>query len=211
MYAQRALAIDPDLARAHAALGEIHCVKYEYREAVPEFREAIRLQPDEPSYHDNLSWALGYLTPPDGPASEASAREAIRLSPGFGFAYYHLGRALLAQGKVREAKEAFTYGGELTKSTDTMNLGLGLASLAEGDYAKAADLFDGQANITPLHMVYQAAAWTGQGRKEQALARLTEAVNGGYRDAPFLEWSPWFDPLRSDPRFTKALEVARQR
>jgi len=205
-YARRALEIDPDLARAHGALGELSTVQYMYREAVPEFEAAIRLDPQEPTYHDNLSWALAYQTPPDGPAAERAAREAIRLSPTFAFAYYHLGRALIAQGRLDEARQAFIYGAELGKSQETMALGLGQVSMAEGDYAEALSRFDAYSSPTPLHQVYQAAALAGLKENERSLLLLERAAEDGYGDADFLEATPWFDGLREAPRFKAVME-----
>ena len=209
-YARRARAIDPKLARAHSATGEIHAVRYEYAEAEPWFREAVHLQPDEPSFHDNLSWILTYKTPPEGVEAEAESREALRLSPRFAAAHYHLGRALLAQDRIDEAMESFEYAAELGRASDLGDIGIGQAWLARGDYTRALDTFEGgDGGETPLELVYRATAVTGLGNKDEALTLLERAVEGGYRDLPYLRASRYFDPLRDDPRFEALLSSAQ--
>jgi len=106
-YARRALALDPDLAEAHVAMGTVYSDKYDYNTAAREYRKATELDPDNGYASDQLSWALGYQQPPDAVGAEAAARKAIRLQTSLYPAYYHLGRALLLQKRYDEALAAF--------------------------------------------------------------------------------------------------------
>jgi hypothetical protein len=47
------------------------------------------------------------------------------------------------------------------------------------------------------------------GNKDEALTLLERAVEGGYRDLPYLRASRYFDPLRDDPRFEALLSSAQ--
>ena len=47
--------------------------------------------------------------------------------------------------------------------------------------------------------------YAAQGKKENALAELEKALAAGYRDFAYLDASPYFDSLRSDPRFQSLL------
>ena len=96
-FARRAIATDPELGEAHIALAQTLALRFDYSRAVAEFREATRLEPDNPFAWDLLSWALGYEQPPDAIEAEKAAQEAIRLQPTSAAAQYHLGRALLFQ------------------------------------------------------------------------------------------------------------------
>jgi len=208
-YGRRALEIDPTLARTHAALAEIHAVKYEYPEAVQGYREAIRIEPGEPYYHDSLSWTLAYMTPPDGPGAEREAREALRIDPRLAAAYYHLGRALLVEDRIDEAMEAFRYCDELDNGSNFGALGMAQAYIAKGEFARALGEFDRQSDGSPIGSVYKSAALAGLGKTGQALDLLEQAVKGGYRDGAYLRASAYFAALRSDPRFEKILERAK--
>ena len=135
-FARRALAIDPELADAHAALGRTYALRYDYPRAVEEFRETIRLEPENVLGWTMLSWALGYQQPPDPLEAEKAAREAIRLLPSLPAAQYHLGRALLFQGRYEEATEAFQRSEE-TGTRDFVDLGMAQVSLAQGNHDQA--------------------------------------------------------------------------
>ena len=52
------------------ALGMIAGNRFDYRQAVQEFQEAVRIDPSSPLAWDFLSWALGYQQPPDLPGAE---------------------------------------------------------------------------------------------------------------------------------------------
>ncbi len=209
-YARRAIDLDPGLARAHAALAEVYAAQYRYEEATRHAREAVRLEPGEPSFHDTLSWVLAYRTPPDAIGAEKAARDAIRISPRFAIAYYHLGRALIAQGRLDEAIAAFEYVKVIDRGPSTGDLGLGQAYLAAGEFDRALEKLEAHGLATPLARVYAAAALAGRGDRDRALGMLESAVRDGYRDAPFLAASPLFDALRTDARFDAILAAARR-
>jgi tetratricopeptide (TPR) repeat protein len=55
----RAVALDPDMAEAHNALGELLAASGDLSRAEHEFREALRIEPDLPAAQSNLGHALG--------------------------------------------------------------------------------------------------------------------------------------------------------
>src|SRR5262249_12325301 len=80
-------------------------------EAVTEYREAIRLRPDDAAAH----YGLGNALRDQGRAAEAVAelREAIRLRPDFAEAHCNLGLGLRQQGRFRESLDESRRGHEL--------------------------------------------------------------------------------------------------
>ena len=208
--AQRALAIDPNLAEAHIALGGTYALRYEYARAAEQFREAIRLEPQNNLAWDGLSWALGYEQPPDALEAEKAAREAIRLQPSLPAAHYHLGRALLFQGRYQEATRAFQRAEELG-DPNYANLGMAQVSLAQGDYDQAvAYVLKSFGGKTAINLYWLSAAYAAKGDKEKALATLQKALTAGYRDFAAVDASPHFSSLRSDPRFQQLIRRYRQ-
>jgi non-specific serine/threonine protein kinase len=210
-YAQRALAIDPQLAEGHVALGCTFGYRYDYSRAVGEFREAIRLEPDNAYAWDLLSWALAYLQPPEAAEAEKAARESIGLQPSLIGAYYHLGRALLLQRRFSEAISAFEQARELDSASNIGVLGLGQVYLAQGDYDRAIATFAKllKSRPTPLMQMQLGIAYAARGERERALAEIGGALAIGYRDFAALDTSPHLASLRSDPRFQQL--IARYR
>lgn len=76
-----------------------------FDEAVKEFEEAIRLDPNHAGAHDNL----GCVYQRQGKLDQAICehREALRIAPDFALAYHNLGVAYKAQGRLKEAIECF--------------------------------------------------------------------------------------------------------
>jgi tetratricopeptide (TPR) repeat protein len=73
--------ISPDYAEAHNNLGGVVTLRQRFDEAIPHYREAIRLKPDFAKAHKNLGIAVSE----NGEIDETIAqfREAVRLQPGF--------------------------------------------------------------------------------------------------------------------------------
>jgi serine/threonine protein kinase len=200
-FAQRALAIDPQLAETHMALGTVSADKYDYPRAAREFRTATELDPENSYAWDLLSWALAYEQPPDAAGAEKAARESLRLEPAlYPKTYYHLGRALMFQQRYAEAIAAFEH--SRTDPADSFpDLGLGQVYLAQGDYDKALGALSKSARPAGINYFWLGAAYAAHGDREKALATLQKAFDAGFRDFTALDTSPYFSSLRTDPRF----------
>jgi serine/threonine protein kinase/cytochrome c-type biogenesis protein CcmH/NrfG len=208
--AQRAVAAAPDLVEARLALAYVHGWKYEYAKAAEILREAVRLDPGNSHAWDTLSWVLGYEQPPKAVEAEKAAREAIRLQPSLMIAQYHLGRALLLQGRYEEASKTFEHAAELGEAAYG-DLGAAQIYLAQGNYdAAAARLLKNGEPKEAINSYFLSAAYAGKGDKEKALASLQRTLSLGYRDFAALDASPYFASLRSDPRFQQLIRRYQQ-
>ena len=209
--AQHALALDPELSRAHVAMGQVYAVRYDYARAEEELREAIRLKSDDPWTWDMLSWVLGYQQPPDARGAEQAGREAIRLEPNSPSAFYHLGRALLCQRRYGEATAAFEHALELEPTFSAAHHGLGQVYLAQGNTDRAlAETTKGGFAESPVSIMQVSSIYAVRGEKERALTELDKAFRLGYRDFAALDANPYFSSLRSDPRFIQLVSRYRK-
>ena len=209
--ARRALVIDPDLPEGHMAVGRNLGAEYDYVGAVREIRRGVELDPDNATGWDMLSWALGYLQPPQAVESEKAARETIRLRPSMPGAQYHLGRALMLQGRFPEALAAFDRCEQLLGDNGGLaNGGRGQLNVIQGNYDQAlAFLEKAGAKGNAINQYWFAAAYAGKGDHAKAVAALQQAFDRGYRDFPAIDSTPYFANLRSDPQFQKLLSKYR--
>jgi TolB-like protein/cytochrome c-type biogenesis protein CcmH/NrfG len=202
--AQKALRIDSQVSTVHVALGLIAGSQYDYRHAAAEFREAHRLEPDNSPAWDYEGWALAYQQPPDGVGAEKSVREALRLGFSTLAAYYHLGRALMVQGRYDEAIAAFEHARTLAPTSGNPDFGIAQVYLAKKEYDRASQFFqrmpEGLRKLPGPRFV-NSCILAGLGEPDQSLAELQRAVEGGYRDLAAIEASPELGAIRSDPRF----------
>ena len=101
----RAVALKPDLALAHANLGNVLRDLGRLDDAIEEFGRAIQIKPDYAAAYSNLGNALC----DKGRLEDALAvfRRAIELEPGFAPAYSNLGVALEQLNRSEEAAAAF--------------------------------------------------------------------------------------------------------
>ena len=207
--AQRALAIDPQLAEAHVALGYVYGCEYQYARAVEEFRKATQFDAGDADAWGLLSWALAYETPPDALQAEKAAQEAIQLGDTSVSSYYRLGRALTLQGRYSEAMTAFQHARELSPTSPTADLGLGQLYLAQGNSERAVSVLQKQPGAA-INLFWVSSAYAAHGDKEKALATLQKTFNAGYRDFAALDASPYFSALRSDPRYQELVQRYRK-
>jgi len=110
--AEKAVAIDPHLAEAHAALGWVRFfIEWKFAEGLAELGRAQELSPWNPTANDLMARVVVYL----GQFQEAEklARQAIELDPLGYQARTSLARVLSAEGKLDEAEAAGRKGVEL--------------------------------------------------------------------------------------------------
>jgi serine/threonine protein kinase/Tfp pilus assembly protein PilF len=211
--AQRARVIDTQLADVHMALGMVAGDRFNYREAVHEFQEAIRLDPNYPIAWDYLSWALSYLQPPDLSRAEGASRESLRLGFNTMSAYYHLGRVLLLEKRYDEAIAAFDQAASISPGSTTPEFGLTQVYLAKGDYDQALSHFMKQseeARNTPIVLLILSSIYAARQDNDKALATLRKTLDNGYRDFSALDSNPYLEGLRKDPRYQQLIEHYRK-
>jgi tetratricopeptide (TPR) repeat protein len=110
--AEQAVAIAPDLAEAHSALGWVRFfTEWKFAEGLKELRRAKELSPSNPTANDLLMRVLVYV----GSLTEAErlAREAIELDPLAFTPPFNLARILWFEGKLDEADAAARKAAEL--------------------------------------------------------------------------------------------------
>jgi Tfp pilus assembly protein PilF len=94
-----AIAIDPDFAQAHAALGVIYAKSMRVEQARVAFERAKEAGMVSAALESNLAWALAAMQKPH--EAEAAARRALAIDPRYARAHYMLGFVLAATGKNR--------------------------------------------------------------------------------------------------------------
>jgi protein O-GlcNAc transferase len=103
---ERALALSPDFASAHANRGVALLTLGRREDATGSLRRAVELDPKHLHGWHSLGNALGATN--DLTGAEAAFRQALAINPSYYEARNNLGQALQQQGKLDEAIEAFT-------------------------------------------------------------------------------------------------------
>jgi tetratricopeptide (TPR) repeat protein len=110
--AEEAVAIDPHLAEAHAALGWVRFfIDWKFAEGLDELRLAQQLSPWNPTANDLMARVVVYLG--QFPEAEKLARQAIELDPLAYQARTSLARILFTEGKLDEAEATARKAAEL--------------------------------------------------------------------------------------------------
>jgi TolB-like protein len=110
--AEKAVAVDPNLAEAHAALGWVRFfIEWKFAEGLAELRRAQQLSPWNPTASDLLARVVVYF----GQFEEAEklARQSIELDPLAYQARISLARVLFTEGKLDETEAAARKAAEL--------------------------------------------------------------------------------------------------
>jgi TolB-like protein/cytochrome c-type biogenesis protein CcmH/NrfG len=234
--AEKAVAVGPNLAEAHAALGWVRFFsEWKFAEGLAELRRAKELAPANPTANDLLARVLIYV----GQIEEAEklARQAIELDPLAYLARGNLARILLAEGKLDEANaeahksaelqpagagnhrwqavvavlrgdgEAALREAQLEPNEGYRRFELALAHYARGDRAAAdAALADMVANDRNLLAYQIAEVYAWRGERDKAFEWLQISYDNHDTGALSLLIDPLMRGLRGDPRYKGILE-----
>jgi TolB-like protein len=234
--AEKAVAVGPNLAEAHAALGWVRFFsEWKFAEGLAELKRARELAPANATANDLLARVLIYVDQLEG--AEKLARQAIELDPLAYLARGNLARILLAEGKLDEADS------EARKSAELQPAGAGnhrwqvvvavlrgdgetalreaqlepnegyrrfelaLAYYARGDRASAdAALADMVANDRNLLAYQIAEVYAWRGETDKAFEWLQISYDNHDTGILSLLIDPLMRGLRSDPRYKIIVE-----
>ncbi len=113
--AEKAAAIAPALAEAHAALGWVRFfTEWKFSEGLSELKRAKELSPANPTANDLLARVIVYVGKPD--EAEKQARQAVESDPLANAPQTNLARVLWYEGKLDEADAVARKSAELQPS-----------------------------------------------------------------------------------------------
>jgi tetratricopeptide (TPR) repeat protein len=143
-------------------------------------------------------------------AAEAAA--TLSLAPDLGDAWYQRGWSLIMAGDQAEGFDSLLKGLELRGVALERLWPLRTVFEAKGiaaACAAAADLFSEQPVAFLRRGMHVVILRTLAGQPDEAFAILNAAAARGDPALMFLPWLPWFDSLRSDPRYAPLLSRVR--
>lgn len=174
--------------------------------------EGARSALDEARRRDPLSrirttaLGMGYYYTGDPVTAERWLREALELDPGFGRAWFDLGRIQQALGRADEARSSFARARSLLGDTPELSAAEGHLAARTGDLAtwseRLAHLRDSEGTryVEPYgYAVLHAAV----GDADAALEALGRGLAERSVWAVELLWDPRLAALRDDPRFVE--------
>ena len=150
---RRALEIDPDYARAHAALAEAFAVLQPFEglglgdSALVYSQRAVELEPDLAEAHSARCRALAWNELMD--EALESCRRAVELQPSLLDAILATGMVLSQQGRLDEAVSWFARAVELSPGTPPHLGSLGDSWLALDDSARAYRYYEERLRLAP--------------------------------------------------------------
>jgi len=130
--AEKAVAVAPGLAEAHAALGWVrYFTEWKFAEGLAEVKRAKELSPANPTANDLLARVIVYLGRIDD--AERQARHAVELDPLAYQAQNNLARILWFQGKLDEADAIARKAAELQPTAASSHRWQVMVAVKRGD------------------------------------------------------------------------------
>ena len=228
--AEKAVAIAPTLAEAHAALGWVRFfTEWKFAEGLSELKRAKELAPANPTANDLLARMIVYLGRLD--EAEKQGRQAVELDPLASAPHNNLARILWYQGKLDEADAVARKAAELQPNSASSRRWQVLIAIKRGDSETAlreaqlepdasyrrfelavaqharGDRTAADAALADLiahdqGLDYQVAqVYAVRGEKEKAFEWLQVAFDNHDTGMLALLVDPLLNSLRDDPRF----------
>src|SRR2546430_2121427 len=171
---EKAVAIAPGLAEAHAALGWVHFfTEWKFAEGLSELKRAKELSPTNPTANDLLARVIVYLGKLD--EAEEQARQAVESDPLAFPAQNNLGRVLWFEGKLDEADAIARKAAELHPTAASSHRWQVLVAIQRGDFDGALR----EANLEPAannRRLKLAVAQYARGDQKAADAALGDLI-----------------------------------
>ncbi|HMA03970.1 MAG TPA: protein kinase [Gemmatimonadaceae bacterium] len=174
-HAQRALALDPGLADAHLALGDVRVHQWRWADAERELDRSVSLDPSNPTvhlWHAELLLGMGEVADAVGHAKMAQALDPLTATTN-----QTLSRTLLDARQYGEAAKAATRGLAIDSTFGGLYVSLMEAEMLGGHADSAARVADRALRIARRGLGVRSAsiwAYTRAGRTHDADALMVE-------------------------------------
>lgn len=171
---ERALALNPNLAAAHAQMGRIkRFVDFDWAGADASIQRAVALEPGNPEYLDHAAYSAAFFGRPD--EALALARRAVDLDPLNPGSWSCLGEIKFYEGQFAGAESDVKKSLELSPDVWPGPLLLSRIYVVEGRPQDALPEIERVRSDTARAWLY-ALTYAALGRKKQADAALKELI-----------------------------------
>lgn len=204
---RRAIELDPNYGEAHNALCTTLTYQKRFDEAIAECKKAHDLDPSSAIVTTALGIAYAFARRPD--EAIEILRRAHEMDPSLFVPLGYLGFAQTLKGQYTEAIATFRKAIEVSDGSPNAksHLAYALAKAGQRDEAlKLVDELKHQAANEFVSSFHFAIPQIGLGNKDEAFFWLEKGVAEQSIGFYELNLHPWFDDLRSDPRFDALLK-----
>jgi eukaryotic-like serine/threonine-protein kinase len=203
----KALALNPAYTRASLSYAFYLSSSGRSLEAIALASSAAQLDPISPSLRGRLAAQL-YLAREFDQAIE-EVRKTLEMDPNHALAYMVIGQAYAAKGMYREALQEFEKFRTLSQDS-AMSVALSgytHALLGERSQAlKSLEQLSAASKQCYTPAFYFALVYAGLGDKDKAFTRLDKAYEERFTRLAYLKQEAFWDPLRSDHRFSDLVQ-----
>jgi adenylate cyclase len=210
----KAIALDPDSAEAHASRGLALYISENYQDAETEFREAIKQNPN--LYEAYYYFGLAYSSQSKFEEAIQMYKKAMEVNPADYQSVIFLAQAYSSLGRRHEEMKARLSSLDLVQRHlemnphDTRALYVGANQLCNvGEHEKGLELAEralGPDEKEPVVLYNVACFFAMAGDSEKSLDLLERAVENGWGDRAWLETDSDLESLRDTDRFKAILD-----
>ncbi|HYA25078.1 MAG TPA: protein kinase [Terriglobales bacterium] len=205
---QRAIELNPNYARPHVLYGMHLEYLGKVKEAVGQMQRAIELDPLNMNGLDNLAEA--YIYTHQYAQSIEEGKKIVEIDPTFANIHFHLSQAYFLLGKYDLSFEEWV-------KADTLNgdrEDLAIAKAVSQEYSKSGyqaarkrclELQEEESKRIYVDPVSIASNYALIGEKGKAFTLLEQGYQEKSANMAYIKVFPWFDSLRSDPRYADLL------
>lgn len=182
-------------------------------EAIAQFQEVLRIDPQKAEAHYNIGITSMQKGKPDD--AIAQYRQALQLDPNYLDAYVNLGDALVQEGKLDDAMAQYVAALKIRPNDATTHYNLGTVLFRQGKVDEAIAQFQRAVEIKPEHWPAQdnlGAALMQTGRLGEAIAHFQAGLRINPDDAEACNSVAWILATVSDGSLRdgkEALSLAR--
>jgi TolB-like protein/DNA-binding winged helix-turn-helix (wHTH) protein/Tfp pilus assembly protein PilF len=201
-----AMALDPNDATPHHWYSGNLAVRGRFEESFRELAIARQLDPLSVTIQEAEAQYL-YMARRYDEAIAATDR-TVEIEPNYAWAYFDRGLSCVQKGKWREALADLETARRLDDNPFNDAV-LGETYALAGDKSRARKILaelQARAKREDVSALYPAIIYAGLGEKDAAFAGLEKAFEERATYILALKYAPFYDPLRSDPRFDDLLK-----